>query len=44
MAGSAELPVGTCGGNLREQVFVEIAFGIAILHFDLIDLLHHHIQ
>ena len=37
MPGGAELAVLACGGDLGEHVFVNVAFGVAVFHWDCVE-------
>ena len=44
MARGAELSIGPCRGNLGQHVLVQVALGVAVLHVNPIDELHHLVQ
>jgi len=44
VARGAELVVGASGGNFRQQIFVQIALGIAVVHLDFGNHLHHLVE
>ncbi len=44
MTWCSELPILASRGDLRQHVFIQVTFGVPVVHFDQLDHLHHYIQ